>query len=203
MLKNIVCFLFSIVFLLSCKAQDAVVLTQNESFMGNKPKLVVGIVVDQMRYDYLTRFYSKYGEGGFKRLVNEGFNCKNNQFNYVPTKTGPGHASIYTGTTPKYHGIIGNDWFDKNLKSSVYCVQDDSVKSIGSNDTAGQESPHRLLTSTFGDENRLFTQMRGKTIGIALKDRGSVLPAGHTANAAYWFNYEKGGNGHWITSSFI
>jgi predicted AlkP superfamily pyrophosphatase or phosphodiesterase len=202
MSKNIFYFFFGIVFLLSCKAQDAIVLSQNETFNGNNPKLVVGIVVDQMRYDYLTRFYYKYGEGGFKRLMNEGFNCKNSQFNYVPTKTGPGHASIFTGTTPKYHGIIGNDWYDKSLKQNVYCVQNDSIISIGTSGDGGKKSPHRMLTTTFADENRLFTEMRGKTIGIALKDRGSVLPAGHTANAAYWLDYEDNGSGNWVTSSF-
>ena len=168
----------------------------------NNPKLVVGIIVDQMRYDFLTRFYSKYGEGGFKRMMKEGYNCKNNHFNYVPTKTAPGHASVFTGTTPKYHGVLGNDWYDKKLKRQVYCVDDDSVTSVGTTRDAGKESPHRMLTTTFGDENRLFTQMRGKTIGIALKDRGSVLSAGHTANAAYWFDFENDGSGLWISSSY-
>ena len=165
-----------------------------------KPKLVIGIVVDQMRYDYLTRFESKFGEGGFKRMIREGFNCKNNHFNFVPTYTGPGHASIYTGTTPKYHGIIGNNWFDKNTKEMVYCAGDDNVEPIGTSDKAGKMSPHRMQTTTFGDENRLFTQMRGKTIGVSLKDRGAILPAGHTANAAYWFHGRE--EGAWISSSF-
>jgi predicted AlkP superfamily pyrophosphatase or phosphodiesterase len=191
-------------FTISCQSQKKGVATSNEKLTvtTSNPKLVVGIVVDQMRYDYLTRFYSKYGEGGFKRMMNEGFNCRNNHFNYVPTKTGPGHASIFTGTTPKYHGIIGNDWYDKKLKKQVYCVDDDSVTSVGTTRDAGKESPHRMLTTTFGDENRLFTQMRGKTIGIAIKDRGSVLSAGHTANAAYWFDFENDGSGLWISSSF-
>lgn len=200
MSKNIVCFLFGVVFLLSCKAQDAGVLAQNETFNDDNPKLVVGIVVDQMRYDYLTRFYNKYGEGGFKRMMNEGFNCKNNHFNYVPTYTGPGHASVYTGATPKYHGIIGNDWYDKEIKKSVYCAGDDGVQSVGAETEDGQMSPHRMKTTTFSDENRLFTQMRGKTIGISIKDRGAILPAGHTANAAYWF-YGKD-KGYFISSTF-
>ncbi|GAA3616714.1 alkaline phosphatase family protein [Flavivirga amylovorans] len=164
------------------------------------PKLVVGIVVDQMRYDYLTRFYNKFGQGGFKRMINEGFNCKNNHFNYIPTYTGPGHTSVYTGTTPKYHGIIGNNWYDKEIKEMVYCAGDRSVQSVGTKSTAGKMSPHRMKTSTFTDENRLFTQMRGKTIGISIKDRGAILPAGHTANAAYWFHGKD--KGHWISSSF-
>ena len=187
----------------SCGSQEKSINTERQttSIENNaQPKLIVGIVVDQMRYDYLTRFESKYGEGGFKRMINEGFNCKNNHFNYVPTYTGPGHASIYTGTTPKYHGIIGNNWYDKEISSMVYCAGDDNVQPVGTADRAGKMSPHRMLTTTFGDENRLFTQMRGKTIGISLKDRGAILPAGHTANAAYWFHGQD--EGAWISSSF-
>lgn len=164
------------------------------------PKLVVGIVVDQMRYDYLTRFSDRYGDGGFKRLITEGYNFKNNHFNYVPTYTGPGHASVYTGTTPQNHGIISNNWYDKFESTEVYCVQDDSQTTVGSTTTAGQMSPHRLQTTTWADQNKLHTQMRGKTIGISLKDRGAILPAGHTADGAYWF--EGGNTGRWITSSY-
>ncbi|MBP1838961.1 alkaline phosphatase PafA [Formosa algae] len=165
-----------------------------------KPKLVVGIVVDQMRYDYLTRFYDKYGDDGFKRMMNEGFNCKNNHFNYIPTYTAPGHASIYTGTSPMNHGIIGNNWYDKEIKASVYCAEDASVAPVGTENKAGKMSPHRMMTTTFADENRLFTQMEGKTIGISIKDRGAILPAGHTANAAYWFFGED--QGDFISSTY-
>lgn len=164
------------------------------------PKLVVGIVVDQMRFDYINRFWNHYGDGGFKRLVGEGFNCKNNHFNYAPTYTAPGHASIYTGATPATHGIIGNDWYDKAQDKSVYCVSDDSYASVGTTSDAGQMSPHRNKVSTITDELRLHTQMRGKVIAISLKDRGAVLPGGHTANAAYWFHGKK--EGSWITSTY-
>lgn len=167
---------------------------------GEKPRLVVGIVVDQMRYDYLTRFWERFGEDGFKKLINEGYNFKNNHFNYVPTYTGPGHASVYTGTSPMNHGIIGNGWYDKFVKESVYCAGDETVEPVGTKDNAGKMSPHRMKTTTVSDENRLHTQMRGKTIGVSIKDRGSILPAGHTANAAYWFH--GGDEGKWITSSF-
>lgn len=168
--------------------------------LRSRPKLVVGIVVDQMRYDYLTRFYDQFEEGGFKRLVEDGFNCKNNHFNYAPTSTGPGHTSVYTGTTPATHGIIGNNWYDKENDIEVYCASDDSYASVGTTSDAGQMSPHRINVTTVTDELRLHTQMRGKTIAIALKDRGAVLPGGHTANAAYWFH---GGNeGKWITSTY-
>jgi predicted AlkP superfamily pyrophosphatase or phosphodiesterase len=118
----------------------------------------------------------------------------------VPTYTGPGHASVFTGTTPKYHGVISNNWYSKTEKKVVYCASDENVVSIGTESNAGKMSPHRLLTTSFADENKLFTQMRGKTIGIAIKDRGAILPAGHTADAAYWFHGKD--EGHFITSSF-
>ncbi len=165
-----------------------------------RPKLVVGVVVDQMRYDYLSRFWNKFGEDGFKRLVNKGFNFRNNHFNYVPTYTGPGHSSVFTGTTPMNHGIISNSWYDKFTEDFVYCVSDDSVEPIGTKSDAGKMSPHRLKSSTFSDENRLYTEMRGKTIGIALKDRSAILPAGHNADAAYWFHGAD--EAKWISSSF-
>lgn len=184
-------FLMFVIFLCEIQAQE---------LPSEKPKLVVGIVVDQMRYDYLTRFWERYGEDGFRRMVDEGFNFKNNHFNYVPTYTGPGHASIHTGTTPMNHGIVANHWYDKFIDELVYCVQDDSVQAVGTDSNAGKMSPHRMKSTTVADQNRLHTQMRGKTIGVALKDRGSILPAGHTANAAYWFLGK--GEGKWITSSF-
>ena len=168
---------------------------------SQKPKLVVGIVVDQMRYDYLTRFENQYGEDGFKRLQNEGFDCRNNHYNYMPTKTAPGHTSIYTGTTPQNHGIISNSWYNKFEKKDVYCAEDTTVASVGTSDVGpGQMSPRRMRTSTITDQNRLHTQMRGKTIGISIKDRGAILPAGHTANGAYWF--QGGDEGVFITSTY-
>lgn len=189
----------SLILGMSCHAQSNVSKTVGTN--SSRPKLVVGIVVDQMRYDYLNRFYDRYGDGGFKRMMNKGFNCKNNHFSYVPTYTAPGHASVYTGTTPKYHGIIGNDWYDKEAKASVYCAGDDRMQSVGvEGQEEGKMSPHRMITTTFSDENRLFTQMKGKTIGISIKDRGAVLPAGHTANAAYWFYGED--KGYFITSTY-
>ena len=164
------------------------------------PKLVVGIIVDQMRFDYLNRFWNHYGDGGFKRMVNDGFNCKNNFFNYVPTYTAPGHASVYTGTTPSNHGIIGNNWYDKELNKEIYCVSDDTYSSVGTTSDVGQMSPFRNNVTTITDQLRLHTQMQGKVIAVALKDRGAVLPGGHTANAAYWFHGKD--EGKWITSTF-
>ena len=193
-MKNLLLFIICVTFSLSCLAQKQTTKVDN-----TKTKLVVGIVVDQMRYEYLTRFQQRFGQGGFMRMINDGYNCKNNHYNYVPTYTGPGHASIFTGTTPKYHGVIANGWYDKETKKNVYCAGDDSVTSVGTESNAGQMSPHRMKTTTFADENRLFTQLRGKTIGISIKDRGAILPAGHTANAAYWFQGKLEGN--FITST--
>ncbi len=165
-----------------------------------RPKLVVGIVVDQMRYDYLYRYYDKYGEGGLKRMMNEGFNCRNNHYNYALTVTAAGHSSVYTGSVPAINGIVGNDWFDPIAGKEVYCTEDSTVTTVGStNAEAGQMSPRNMLTSTITDQLQIGTNFRSKTIGIAIKDRGSILPAGHTATGAYWFDSKTG---NWITSTF-
>jgi predicted AlkP superfamily pyrophosphatase or phosphodiesterase len=163
------------------------------------PKLVVGIVVDQMRQEYLYRFYPKFGNGGFKRIITDGFELKNAHYNYVPTITGPGHASVYTGSTPAVHGIIGNDWYDKNLKKLVNCVDDPKQTVVGNSTGKGTVSPWRLLTTTITDELKLSNQKRSKIVGISVKDRGAVLPAGHLADGAYWYD---GRSGDFVTSSF-
>jgi len=163
-----------------------------------KPKLVVGVVVDQMRYDYIFRYWDKFSAGGFKRLVNSGFFCKNTNYNYVPTYTGPGHAAIYTGTYPAINGIIANDWYDKKTGEMIYCTEDKSVKPIGTSADAGLMSPKNLLVTTMGDELRLNSIQQSKVIAVSLKDRASILPAGHSANAAYWFD---GSTGNFISSS--
>ncbi len=167
---------------------------------AQKPKLVVGIVVDQMRYDYLIRYWDRFGDKGFKKLAKEGFNCKNANYNYMPTYTGPGHASIFTGTTPENHGIISNDWYDKKTHSMIYCVDDVAMKTIGSNSINGQKSPQKLLGTTISDEIKLATNKKGKVFGISIKDRGAILPSGHMPDAAYWFDGEETGN--WISSSY-
>lgn len=162
------------------------------------PKLVVGIVVDQMRQEYLYRFDAKFGKGGFRRLTSEGFSLRNAHYNYIPTETGPGHASIYTGTTPAIHGIIGNDWYERSTKREVNCVGDANQKPVGAA-SGGMVSPHRLTTTTITDELKLFTQNRAKVIGISIKDRGAVLPAGHHPDGAYWFDARSG---NFITSTY-
>lgn len=166
----------------------------------DRPKLVVGIVVDQMRYDYLTRFYHRYGEDGFKRILAQGFNYENAHYNYLPTVTAVGHASIYTGTTGSQHGIIANDWYDKFSKKMIYCVDDFNYEAVGTEMPNEQKSPKNLLSTTVTDQLRLSQNMNGKTIAIGLKDRSAVLPGGHTSNGSYWYVGKDEGN--FVTSSF-
>ncbi len=194
-MKKILSTLILIVVAISTIAQTTKPLVKPIS----KPKLVVGIVIDQMRYDYIYRFWDKYGNDGFKKLVNEGYFCKNTNYNYVPTYTAPGHASIYTGTTPAVHGIIANDWFNRVTGRTMYCAEDNNVNPLGTMAKEGKRSPVNMLTSTITDELHISTNMKSKVIGIALKDRSAILPAGHTANAAYWFD---GSNGNFVTSTY-
>lgn len=166
----------------------------------NRPKLVVGIVVDQMRWDYLYRYYDRYkADGGFKRFLQQGFTAENCLIPYTPTITACGHTAIYTGSVPAIHGITGNNWYDKYQQRSVYCTEDKSVKSVGSTGPNGEMSPRNMLANTICDELRLATNFRSKVVGIAIKDRGGILPAGHSANAAYWYDSKTG---DWITSTY-
>ncbi|TAE08500.1 MAG: alkaline phosphatase family protein, partial [Bacteroidetes bacterium] len=166
-----------------------------------KPKLVVGIVVDQMRWDYLYRFQPLFSnKGGFKRFLNEGFTAQNTYINYTPSVTACGHASIYTGTVPNIHGITGNAWFDTRMEKNVYCTEDKSVTGVGTTSAEnGQMSPKNMQTTSITDELRLNSNFKSKVIGIALKDRGAILPAGHSANGAYWYDTRTG---KFVTSTF-
>ena len=164
-----------------------------------RPKLVVGIVVDQMRWDYLYRYFDRYQANGFRRLLREGFSCENTYIDYIPTVTAIGHSTIYTGSVPAVHGIAGNDFIIEATGQNMYCTEDSSVESVGGSAAAGKMSPRNLLTTTITDELKLATNMRSKVIGIALKDRGGILPVGHSANAAYWFDDPTG---NWITSTY-
>lgn len=162
---------------------------------ADKPKLVVGIVVDQMKYDFINMYWKHYGDGGFKRMIGEGFSCRNLHYNYGPTFTGPGHASIFTGTTPRYHGIVANDWYDKKANRTIYCSEDRSVKSVGDETPSGQMSPKNMLVTTMTDELKMSTAGRSKVISVSIKDRGATLPGGHSADAAYWMTDK------WISST--
>lgn len=165
----------------------------------DQPKLVVGIVVDQMRFTDLYRYQQFFSDNGFKKLISNGSNFVNAHYNYIPTNTGPGHASIYTGTTPYFHGIINNDFYDRLTKRFVNCVQDDEMQTIGSNGDEGKKSPKNLFATTITDALKLFTNQKSKVISISIKDRGAILPAGHLADGVFWYNTK---NGEFISSSY-
>jgi predicted AlkP superfamily pyrophosphatase or phosphodiesterase len=197
---KIVIFIVSLcpLFTLAQRPKDNVVSNELTS-LPLRPKLVVGIVVDQMRWDYLYRYANRYGAGGFNRMLKEGFTCENTQIPYVPTVTAAGHTGIYTGSVPSIHGIAGNDFIIQATGKNMYCTEDSTVQGVGVKGKVGQMSPRNLLASTITDELKLATNFRSKVIGIALKDRGGILPAGHAANAAYWYDDSAGS---WITSTY-
>jgi predicted AlkP superfamily pyrophosphatase or phosphodiesterase len=159
---------------------------------AKRPRLVLLIVVDQFRYDYLERFGDLFGPNGFKRLLRDGASWTQSNYDHMPTYTAPGHATMMTGAYPAETGIIGNEWLDRPTGKRITSVFDDSVKVLGGDPTETGASPKRLLSSTVGDELRLITNDRSKVIGISVKDRSAILPAGRHANAAYWFSWMSG-----------
>lgn len=194
MMKKIKVISFLSMALLGCGTASA---QQSNTVAIERPKLVVGIVVDQMRWDYLYRYQKRYTDGGFKRLLGEGFSCENTMIPYVPSVTAIGHTCIYTGSVPSIHGIAGNNFVKEGKK--VYCTDDDSVKPVGTTSEAALMSPCNLWVSTIGDEMKIASNGRAKVVGVALKDRASILPAGHNPNGAFWFDDHTG---CFITSSY-
>ena len=182
-MKNFFIFFFFSISLLS---------QQDDNKISSDVKLVVGIVVDQMKYEYIPKFWNKYGEHGFKRLINNGFLAKNAHYSYARTSTGLGHATIVTGTTPSYHGIVGNDWYNPAQGKEIYCVDDNNVDPVGTTNKIGKKSPKNLLTTTVSDENRISTNFRAKTLSVSLKDRAAILSGGHTSNQTFWFSEKEG-----------
>lgn len=166
---------------------------------SEKPRLIVGIVVDQMRYDYIYRFWNKYGNGGFKKMVKEGTHCKNASFQYLINETAVGHATISSGALPSDHGIIASNWYVSLQNKIINCVEDDRYNTIGGSYESGRCSPSKMLASTIGDELKLSNGSKSKVIGIALDNDAAILSAGHSADYAFWFDIKTG---KWITSSF-
>ncbi len=189
-------FLYALLYLSPVTALFA--QKQNEEKIS-RPALVVGLVIDQMRWDYLYRYYDSYGNDGFKRLLREGFNCQQTKISHTPSYTAPGHAGIYTGSVPAIHGIVANDWVDNRTGRWWYCTEDTAVTPVGGSWKAGRMSPRNMLTTTITDELKLATNFRSCVYGISLKDRGGILPAGHLADGAFWFDDSTG---HFISSSY-
>lgn len=183
-----------IILFLSILSSLSITIAQSQ-----RPKLVIGIVVDQMRFTDLYRYYDFYSPDGFKKLMSEGSNFTFAHYNYELTSTGPGHASIYTGTTPFFHGIIGNDFYDKRNNRMLNCVQDDNSNGVGTTNSNGKKSPVNLLSSTITDELKLFTNKKSKVFSVSIKDRGAILPAGHMADGAFWYDSKSG---KFVTSDY-
>lgn len=195
--EHLVVFLF-LLYTLPVQAQQ----TNNGVHINNgieRPKIVIGLVVDQMRWDYLYRYYDRYSEGGFKKLLQRGFSFENAFIPYTPSVTAAGHTCIFTGSVPALHGIVGNDWVERIDGTIMYCTRDYGVTGVGSNNIQGQMSPKNMLTTTIGDELRLASNFKSRVYGIALKDRGGIVAAGRSANAAYWFDDSTG---NWISSTW-
>ncbi|HEX5026451.1 MAG TPA: alkaline phosphatase PafA [Agriterribacter sp.] len=182
--------------LVSVQAQST---GKNTSPDLSRPKIIVGMMVDQMRWDYLYRFQNRYTEGGFKRLLREGFSCENTLIDYSPTITACGHTCVYTGSVPAVHGIVGNDWYERSMGKTIGCVEDESVNLVGSEKAGTGASPHNNLATTITDQLRIASNYQSKTVGVAIKDRASILPAGHAATAAFWYN---GSDGNFVTSTY-
>lgn len=172
---------------------------EHKKIPSEKPRLIVGIVVDQMRMDYISRFWNKYGEGGFKKMIQGGTYCKNASYNFLINETAVGHATISSGALPSYHGIIANTWYVSLQDKVINCVEDEGYQTVGGNYESGRCSPSKLLASTIGDELKLSNGFKSKVIGIALDDDAAILSAGHSADYAFWFDTRSGS---WITSSF-
>lgn len=190
-MKKIVAYGILLMQVLSVNAQQTTKLS--------RPKLVIGVVVDQMRWDYLYRYYERYSNDGFKRLISNGYNCQNTMINYLPSFTAPGHTCVYTGSVPAIHGIASNDWYDYTTGKMTYCTDDATVQPVDGSVKAGRMSPCNMQTTTITDELRIATQQKAKVFGIGLKDRGSILPAGHSANGAFWFDDSTG---NFMTSTY-
>jgi predicted AlkP superfamily pyrophosphatase or phosphodiesterase len=192
---SILCFLI-LSFVSKAQAPKSI-----QSSTSSKPKLIVGIVIDQMRWDYINQFKSHFtSQQGFMRFINEGASCNNNLIPYVPTVTACGHAAVYTGSTPALHGIAGNQWYDNYQQRTVYCVEDPTVVSVGvEGSSAGKMSPVNVWTTTLGDEIKLANNFKSKVYGISIKDRGAIIPAGHSADGAFWYDSKSG---NFISSTY-
>ena len=165
--------------------------------LATPPKLVVAILVDQLRYDYLESLHGQMSSGGFRFLSEKGAFLTFAHYNYAPTVTGPGHASFLGGSPPSMHGIIGNDWFDKRSRAMVNCVSDPDAAPVGAGETAARRSPRNMIGDNFADGMRL--RFGSKVVGISLKDRGAILPAGRKPQGAFWFDSNSG---RFITSTY-
>ncbi len=173
--------------------------SSSASAYNGRPKLVVVIVIDQFRGDYLERYRDEFGEGGFRMLLDRGAYFSNCNYDYANTRTAPGHSTLFTGAYSNGHGIVSNEWWDQKKHKMVTSVEDENTRLVGVAEAQVGASPHNLMADTLGDELKLATQGKSRVFGISLKDRAAVLPGGFAANAAYWIEPKSG---FWVTSTY-
>jgi len=189
-------FRFSVFALIVCLSSS---IWARASAYNARPKLIVVIVLDQFRGDYLERYRDQFGEGGFRLLLDHGADFTDCNYDYANTRTAPGHSTLFTGAYSNGHGIIANEWWDPAKKHMVTSVEDDQTKLVGIASSEPGASPHNLLADTLGDELKLATQGKARVFGLALKDRAAILPAGFAADGVYWIDHKTG---VWITSNY-
>lgn len=185
--------------LLVCALSIWYIPAAGASAYNGHPKLIVIVVIDQFRGDYLERYRDQFGEGGFRLFLDRGANFTDCYYDYANTRTAPGHATLMTGTYSNGHGIVANEWWDPQKKRMVTSVEDEATHLVGVPGEATGASPHNLMASTLGDELKLATQGKSRVFGVALKDRAAILPAGFAADGAYWIDRKSGA---WITSTY-
>jgi len=164
----------------------------------NKPRLVVGIVLENFNPDYLIKYKTQFGDGGFSRLLNQGLIYRNSSYDYMYSQTGVDHASIYSGTNPSYHGIIAHSWYDRIEGDAIPNVYDKKERAVGSDSIKGMVSPKKMLAHTIGDELKL-TNVCSRIFGLSMNSESAVLSSGHMADGAFWLDEISG---KWSTSSY-
>ena len=179
----------------------ASVLAQGQSayIPPEKPKLVIGIIVEQLRYDQLEKLRDILPENGIRKMINEGTYYKNASYDYLLTQAAPGYATISTGTDPSFHGMTSDSWYHPFSDQVIYCVQDSKANPVGGSFETGLFSPANLLSSTFADELEMATCGEAKVFGIGFREMGAILTAGHSADGAYWYDDRTG---TWMSSTY-
>src|SRR4030081_3111215 len=170
-------------------------ISASASAYNGHPKLIVVIVIDQFRGDYLERYRDQFGDGGFRLFLDHGAYFTDCNYDYANTRTAPGHSTLFTGAYTNGHGLVANDWWDFKNKRAVPFVKDDTTKVVGVPGDKAGASPHNLGADTVGDELKLATQGKSRVFGVSLKDRAAVLPAGYAGDAAHWNDPSGGARG--------
>ena len=165
----------------------------------DKPSLIIGIVVEQLRFDQIERLRDRFSDNGIKRMINEGTFFKNASYDYMLTQSAPGFSTIATGTEPAYHGITSDNWYVPLKNEFIYCTKDISVNPVGGSYESGLHSPVNLNASTFADELKIATGKKSKVFSVGVKEQSAILTAGHSTDGVFWYDNVTGG---WMSSTY-